>query len=61
MPKMTTPESVISFVRASNWLSLWSSDGDILNVYLTPAGKIIEIYFEKGKITVKELLSYVAK
>jgi hypothetical protein len=61
MPKMTTPESVINFVRASNWLSLWSSDGDILNVYLTPAGKIIEVYFEKGKITVKELLSYVAK
>lgn len=61
MPKMTTPESVMSFARASNWLTLWSSDGDIVNVFLTPAGKILEIYFEKGKITVKELLSYVAK
>jgi len=61
MPKMATPESVLNFAHTNNWLPLWSSDGDILNVFLTPAGNIIEIYFEKNKITVKEILSYVAK
>lgn len=61
MPKMATPETVLTFARTGNWLPLWSSDGDILNVFLTPAGRIIEIYFEKNKITVKELPSYIAK
>lgn len=61
MPQMTTPDSILNYARANNWLTLWSSDGDIVNVFITPSGKILEVYFEKNKITVKELLSYVAK
>jgi len=61
MPNIVSPQEILAFAKNSNWLSLFASEGNILNVFLTPAGTILEVYFEKNKATLKELPSYVCK
>jgi hypothetical protein len=61
MTKMTSPSQVLAYASAHDWLELFSSDGNILNVFLTPNGNILEIYFEKNKATLKVLPAYVCK
>mgnify|MGYP001768026610 CR=1 FL=1 len=61
MTKLAGPNQVLAYASANNWLELYSSDGNILNVYLTPAGNILEVYFEKNKATFKVLPTYVCK
>lgn len=61
MAKISSPAEILTYAREQNWLTLTSSEGNILNVFLTPAGNIVEIYFEKNKATIKVLLSYVCK
>ncbi|MGD0854391.1 MAG: hypothetical protein ABSA18_01115 [Dehalococcoidia bacterium] len=61
MTNITSPEQILSYARTNNWLALFTSDGNILNVFLTPNGNILEVYFEKNKATLKVLPSYVCK
>jgi hypothetical protein len=61
MPILSTPADILSYAKDNNWLALSTSEGNILNVFLTPAGKIVEIYFEKNKVTIKELPYYICK
>jgi len=61
MPTLSSPADILSYAKANNWLSLSTSEGNILNIFLTPAGNILEIYFEKNKVTLKVLPYYVCK
>ena len=61
MPKLSTPADILSYARDNNWLTLSSSEGNILNIFLTPAGNILEVYFEKNKMTLKALPFFVGK
>jgi hypothetical protein len=61
MAKLSSPADVLSYAKDNNWLALSVSDGNILNIFLTPAGNILEVYFEKNKMTLKVLPFYVAK
>ena len=61
MPKLSTPADVLAYARVNNWLALSVSEGNILNIFLTPAGNIVEIYFEKNKITLKALPVFICK
>jgi hypothetical protein len=61
MPVSVSNEQLLSYARANNWLPLWVSEGNILNVFLTPSGNMVEIYFEKNKVTLKNLPYYTCK
>ena len=61
MAKLSSPADVLSYAKDNNWMALSISDGNILNIFLTPAGNILEVYFEKNKMTLKVLPFYVAK
>jgi hypothetical protein len=61
MPNVVSPQEILAYAKNCNWLSLSSSDGNILNVFLTPDGNIVEVYFEKNRATVKTLPGYVCK
>jgi hypothetical protein len=61
MAKISSPAEILTYAKEQNWLALTTSEGNILNVFLTPAGNIVEIYFEKNKATIKVLLGYVCK
>ena len=61
MTNVTSPDQILSYAKANNWLALFNSDGNIVNVFLTPNGNILEVYFEKNKATIKVLLGYVCK
>jgi len=61
MPTLSSPADILSYAKANNWLALSTSEGNILNIFLTPAGNILEIYFEKNKVTLKVLPYYVCK
>ena len=47
MTNITSPEQILIYARTNNWLALFTSEGNILNVFLTPTGNILEVYFEK--------------
>jgi hypothetical protein len=61
MAKISTPAEILSYAKDNNWLALTTSEGNILNVFLTPAGNIVELYFEKNKATIRVLPGYVCK
>ena len=61
MGMFSSPAEILSYAKDNNWLSLTVSEGNILNVFLTPAVNIIEIYFDKNKATIKVLPGYVCK
>jgi hypothetical protein len=61
MAKISSPAEILTYAREQNWLALTTSEGNIINVFLTPAGNIVEIYFEKNKATIKVLPGYVCK
>ena len=61
MGMFSSPVEILSYAKDNNWLSLTVSEGNILNVFLTPAGNIIEIYFDKNKATFKILPGYICK
>lgn len=61
MTTVSSPEQILAYARTNNWLALFNSDGNILNVFLTPSGNILEVYFEKNKATLKTLPSYACK
>ena len=61
MAKISSPAEILTYAKDNNWLALTTSEGNILNVFLTAAGNIVEIYFEKGKTTIKVLPYYVCK
>ena len=61
MAKISSPAEILTYAKDSNWLALTTSEGNILNVFLTPAGNIVELYFEKNKATIKVLPGYVCK
>jgi hypothetical protein len=61
MPRLSSPEDVLSYARANNWLALSSSEGNVLTIFLTPAGNMLEVYFEKNKMTLKALPIFVGK
>ncbi|MDD5399525.1 MAG: hypothetical protein PHU70_10690 [Dehalococcoidia bacterium] len=61
MPKLSSPQDILIYARANNWLALSSSEDNILTVFLTPAGNMLEIYFEKNKMTLKALPVFVGK
>ena len=61
MSNSVNPAEILTFAKNNNWLALYVSEGNILNVFLTPSGKILEIYFEKNKVTLKELPSFACK
>ncbi|MBN1376056.1 MAG: hypothetical protein JXA01_07870 [Dehalococcoidia bacterium] len=61
MTKLVSSSQIMAYASANNWLELYVSDGNVLNVYLTPNGNILEVYFDKNKATLKVLPSYVCK
>ncbi len=61
MAYITSPDQILTFAKSNNWLSLFTSDGNVVNVFLTPSGSILEVYFEKNKATLRVLPSYVCK
>ena len=61
MARISSPAEILSYAREHNWLALTTSEGNILSVFLTPAGNIVEIYFEKNKATIKVLPGYICK
>jgi hypothetical protein len=61
MPKTSSNEDILKYAKSNNWITLWASEGNIFNVFLTPSGKLLEIYFDKNKVTFKTLLDYVCK
>ncbi|MBN1691499.1 MAG: hypothetical protein JW901_10805 [Dehalococcoidia bacterium] len=61
MPKLSSPAGVLAYAKANNWLALSASEGNVLTVFLTPAGNMVEIYFEKNKMTLKALTVFVGK
>jgi len=61
MGMFSSPAEILSYAKDSNWLALTVSEGNILNVFLTPAGNILEIYFDKNKATIKVLPGYICK
>lgn len=61
MPKIVSPGEILTYARDNNWLTLSATEGNILNVFLTPAGNVLEIYFEKNKATIKVLPNYTCK
>jgi hypothetical protein len=60
MPAIS-PAEILTFARNNNWLTLFVSEGNVLNVFLTPSGTILEIYFEKNKATLRTLPTYTCK
>jgi len=61
MTKVISPDQILAYARANNWLAVSTSEGNVLNVFLTPNGNILEVYFEKNKTTLKALPGYVCK
>jgi hypothetical protein len=61
MAKISSPAEILTFAKDNNWLALTASEGNILNVFLTPTGSLVEIYFEKNKATIKVLPYYILK
>ena len=61
MAKVINSAELLNWVNQNNWLLLWASEGNIVSVFLTPSGNIMEFYFEKNKVTLKTLPSYVCK
>jgi hypothetical protein len=61
MPKLSSPEEILAYAKENNWLTLSVSEGNILSVFLTPGGNILEVYFEKNKTTIKVLPYYICK
>jgi hypothetical protein len=61
MPTLSTPADILSYAKDNNWLALSTSEGNILNIFLTPAGNILEVYFEKNKVTLRVHPYYVCK
>ena len=44
MAKISSPAEILTYAKDNNWLALTTSEGNILSVFLTPAGNIVEIY-----------------
>jgi hypothetical protein len=61
MTKVVSPDQILTYARTNNWLPLFTSEGNVLNVFLTPSGSVLEVYFEKNKATLKTLPVYVCK
>lgn len=61
MAKISSPAEILTYAKEQNWLALTTSEGNILSVFLTPAGNMVEIYFEKNKATIKVLPGYICK
>jgi hypothetical protein len=60
MPAIS-PAEILTFARNNSWLTLFASEGNVLNVFLTPSGTILEVYFEKNKATLRTLPTYTCK
>jgi hypothetical protein len=61
MPSVVSPQEILAYAKTNSWLTLTTSEGNVLNVFLTPGGNIVEVYFEKNKATIKTLPGYVCK
>jgi hypothetical protein len=59
--KVTSPAEILNWANLNNWLTLYASDGNILCVLLSPGGNVLEFYFDKNKVTIKTLPSFVCK
>lgn len=56
-----TPDEVFAWAQRSNWLLVWATETYSVCAFLAPGGNIVEFSFEKNKVTVRTLLSYVCK
>lgn len=61
MRTFASSEEVFNYAKTNNWLLLDSSEGYVVSQFLTPSGNIVEMYFEKNKITVRALTTYTYK
>jgi hypothetical protein len=59
--RIQTPDEVLAWTQVNNWMLLWANETYSTCAFLSPAGTIVEFYFEKNKVTVRSLLSYVCK
>lgn len=59
--KIQTPDEALAWAQTNNWLLIWATETYGTCAFLTPAGQIVEFYFERDKVTVRTLLSYVCK
>jgi hypothetical protein len=50
-----TSEQLFKYAKDNNWLLVNSSEGYVVSVFVTPAGNLVEMYFEKNKTTVRTL------
>jgi len=61
MRTVASSEEVFNYAKANNWLLIESSEGYVVSQFLTPAGTIVEMYFEKNKVTIRTLLTHSYK
>ena len=61
MHSVASGEDLFKYAKANNWLLIESSEGYVVSVFLTPSGNIVEMYFEKNKVTLRTLPSYAYK
>lgn len=56
-----SPEEALGWAQRNNWLLIWATETYETCAFLSPAGTIVEFCFDRNKVTVRSLLSYVCK
>ena len=59
--KLQTPDEALTWAQSNNWLLVGATETYDTCAFLSPAGTIVEFCFERDKVTVRSLLSYVSK
>lgn len=55
MRTIASSEELFKYAKENNWLIIEASEGYVVSVFLTPAGTMVEMYFEKNKTTLRTL------
>ncbi len=59
--KIQTAAEVLAWAQQNHWMLIWATEDYRICAFMASGGNIVEFYFEKNKVTVRSLLSYVCK
>lgn len=59
--RIQTSEEVLAWAAQNHWLLIWATEDYGICAFLSPAGTILEFSFERNKVNLRSLLSYVCK